>query len=257
MTSPGLLTDRAPEKRLVFGWQRAVGRNAQGKITVRHRGGGVKRRYRAIDFRYDKHDIPAVVETIEYDPNRTTRIALVRYADGERRYVLAPEGLRPGSRFVVSQSAPIVVGNRLPLAAIPVGTPVFNIELAPGGGAKLVRSAGAGAELAAIEGAYAHLKLPSGEIRMVLAGSWATIGSASNPEWMFMTVGSAGRNRRRGIRPTVRGSAMNPREHPYGGSPGRASRGTRRPKTMWGKIVGGVKTRKRKRSDRFILQRRK
>lgn len=251
------LTAKEPEKSLTFGFKRAQGRNAFGRITTRHKGGGVKRLYRSVDFRYDKRDVPAVVEALEYDPNRTAFIALVRYADGERRYVLAPQDFRVGSSFVVSEKAPIAVGNRMPLAAMPVGTFVFNIELEPGRGAKLVRSAGVGAEVLALEGDYAHLKLPSGEIRRVGADCWATIGSLSNPEWSFMTVGKAGRNRRRGIRPTVRGSAMNPRDHPYGGGEGRQLRGTRKPKTKWGKIVGGVKTRKRKRSDRFILQRRK
>ncbi len=252
------LTRKEPEKSLTVGFRRAVGRNAAGRITTRHKGGGVKRLYRLIDFHYDKKNVAAVVEAIEYDPNRTAFIALVRYADGERRYVLAPQGWRPGARFLVSASAPIEVGNRLPLAKIPVGAFVFNVELGPGRGAQLVRSAGVGAEVLAMEGGFAQLKLPSGEIRMLPAGSWATIGSLSNPERSLMTWGTAGRMRRRGIRPTVRGSAMNPRDHPYGGGEGRQLRGTRRPKTMWGKVVGGVKTRGSKnRSNRFILQRRK
>ncbi len=266
-TSPGrrqaemidttVLTRHEPFKPLTSGFKRAVGRNAQGRITTRHKGGGVKRLYRLIDWQYDKKDIPAVVESLEYDPNRTSFIALVCYADGERRYVLAPQGWRAGSHFVVSEKAAIEVGNRLPLSAIPVGTFVFNVELAPGRGAQLVRSAGVGAEVVAVEGRYAQLKLPSGEIRMVPSPSWATVGSLSKPEWSLMTIGKAGRSRLLGIRPTVRGSAMNPRDHPYGGGEGRAPRGTRRPKTMWGKITGGVKTRKKKWSDRLILQRRK
>ncbi|RJQ36006.1 50S ribosomal protein L2 [Candidatus Parcubacteria bacterium] len=251
------VTKKGPEKSLTVGFRRGVGRNAQGRITTRHKGGGAKRRWRMIDFNFDRKDMPAVVEAIEYDPNRTARIALVRYQDGERRYILAPAGLKPGARFIVSKTAPIAVGNRLPLAAIPVGTYVFNIELTPEGGGKLVRSAGVGAQLLAVEGAYAQLKLPSGEIRMVRADCWATIGSLSNAEWSLMSFGKAGRMRHRGIRPTVRGSAMNPRDHPYGGGEGRAMRGTRRPKTAWGKITGGVKTRRRKWSDRFIVQRRK
>jgi large subunit ribosomal protein L2 len=255
MVDTSVLSAKEPEKSLTAGFRRAFGR-AGGKISVRHRGGGVKRLYRLIDFRYDKHDIPATVEAIEYDPNRTAWIMLVRYADGERRYVLAPQGLTVGSSFLVSERAPIGIGNRLPLRAIPVGTFVFNIEFEPGQGSKLVRSAGSGAELLAIDGAWAELRLPSGEVRMVRSDAWATIGALSNPEWSQMTVGTAGRNRRRGIRPTVRASAMNPREHPYGGGEGRAPRGTRRPKTMWGKVVGGVKTRKRKPSDRLILKRR-
>lgn len=266
-TSPGrrqaelfdtsVLTRKEPEKTLTAGFRRAVGRNAQGRITTRHKGGGAKRRYRMVDFRYDKKDIPATVEAIEYDPNRTAFLALIRYADGERRYVLAPQGWRPGAKFLASVSAPIEIGNRLPLHRIPVGTFVFNVELEPGKGAQVVRSAGAGAQVLAREGEYAQLKLPSGEIRMVPAESWATIGSLSNPERNLMTWGKAGRSRLRGIRPTVRGSAMNPREHPYGGGEGHQPRGTRRPKTMWGKVTGGVRTRKKKRSDRFIIQRRK
>ena len=256
MVDTSSLTRKEPAKSLTVGFRRGVGRNAQGRITTRHKGGGVKRRYRLVDFRYDKKDVPAVVEALEYDPNRTSFIALVRYADGERRYVLAPQGWGAGSRFLVSGSAPIEVGNRLPLHAIPVGTFVFNVELEPHKGAQLVRSAGGGAEVLAVEGGFAQLKLPSGEIRRVPSGAWASIGSLSNPERAFMTVGKAGRSRLRGIRPTVRGSAMNPRDHPYGGGEGRAPRGTRRPKTMWGKVTGGVKTRKKKRSDRFILQHR-
>lgn len=256
MVDTSLLTKKEPERSLTFGMHRAVGRNAQGRITVRHKGGGVKRLFRDIDFTYNKHDIPAVVLALEYDPNRTAWIALVSYADGERRYVVAPQEFRVGSRFIVSAQAPIAVGNRLPLSAIPIGSYVFAIEIAPGSGAKLVRSAGSSAQLVALEGKYAHLKLPSSEVRMVLADCWATIGSASNPEWSLMTIGNAGRNRRRGIRPTVRGTAMNPRDHPYGGGEGRQPRGTRRPKTMWGKITGGRKTRKPHQSDSFILQRR-
>ncbi|MBI4132538.1 MAG: 50S ribosomal protein L2 [Candidatus Sungbacteria bacterium] len=257
MVDTAVLTRKEPEKSLSTGFHRAVGRNAFGRITVRHKGGGAKRLFRHIDFQYGKKDIPAVVEAIEYDPNRTSWIALVRYADGEKRYVLAPREFRPGSQFVVSGVAPIAVGNRLPLKAIPVGTSVFNIEFQPGRGAQLVRSAGSAAEILAVEGKYVQLKLPSGEIRQVSAESWATIGSLSNPERSLETVGKAGRARHRGIRPTVRGTAMNPRDHPHGGGEGRAPRGTRRPKTMWGKVTGGVKTRKKKWSDRLILQRRK
>lgn len=267
-TSPGrrqaeifdtsILTRKEPEKALTFGFRRGVGRNAFGRITTRHKGAGVKRLWRMIDFRYDKKDIPAVVETIEYDPNRSSFIALVRYADGEKRYHLLPQGFGLGSTFLISEKAQIAVGNRLPLYAIPVGTFVYNIELEPGKGAQLVRSAGTGAQVLAIEAGLATLKLPSGEIRMVRSSSWATIGSLSKPEHSLMTIGKAGRSRLMGIRPTVRGSAMNPREHPHGGGEGRAPRGTRRPKTMWGKVSRGVKTRKKKRwSDRLILQRRK
>ena len=240
-------------KSLRVGFNRAVGRNSAGRITVRHRGGGVKRVYRIVDFTYDKRDIPAVLEALEYDPNRTAWIGLLRYADGERRYVLAPHGWSVGDRCITSERASIEIGNRLPLRAIPVGTRVFNIELAPGRGAQLVRSAGVGAEVLAIEGSWAQLRLPSGEVRLIPAASAATIGGLSNPEHTLMSWGTAGRSRRRGIRPTVRGSAMNPRDHPYGGGEGRALRGTRRPKTAWGKITGGVKTRRTKASDRLIL----
>jgi large subunit ribosomal protein L2 len=256
MISTDMLSRHEPEKSLTRGLHRPVGRNNRGRITTRHKGGGVKRLFRAIDFMYDKKDMPAIVESLEYDPNRTSFIALVRYADGERRYVLAPQGWKVGSRFVVSAHAPIEVGNRLPLGVSPVGTFVYNIELQSGRGAQLVRSAGVGAEVLSTEGNYVQMRMPSGEIRMVLALNWATVGSLSNSEWSLMTIGSAGRNRRRGIRPTVRGAAMNPRDHPYGGGEGHQPRGTKRPKTAWGKITGGTRTRKPKPSDQFILRRR-
>lgn len=257
MVDTSMLTVKEPAKALTFGWKRASGRNAFGRITTRHKGGGVKQLYRMIDFKYEKKDIPATVETLEYDPNRSSFIALARYADGERRYVLLPQELGVGSSFVVSEKAPIALGNRLPLKAMPVGTFVFNIELIPGRGAQLVRSAGVSAQVVAVEGKYAQIKLPSGEVRMIRAENWATIGALSNAGWSFRIIGKAGLNRLRGIRPTVRGSAMNPRDHPYGGGEGRQLRGTRRPKTKWGKITGGVRTRKNKKSDRFILKRRK
>ena len=246
-----------PYKNLTYGRQRGVGRNSQGRITTRHKGGGVKRLWREIDFSYDKKNIPATVETVEYDPNRTSFIARVLYKDGERRYVLAPAGLKVGSTFIVSASAPLEFSNRLPLKNIPVGTPVFAIELNLGKGAVLVRSAGVSAQILAEEGGYTQLKMPSGEIRKVHSTNWATIGAASNPEMNLMTFGKAGRMRHLGIRPTVRGSAMNPRDHPYGGGEGRQLRGTKRPKTMWGKTARGVKTRRNKRTDVFIIKRRK
>lgn len=246
-----------PFKPLTF-WQKSnVGRNSQGRITTRHKGGGVKQLFRVIDFEYNKKDIPATVETIEYDPNRTAFVARVLYRDGERRYVLAPQGWKIGHTFVVSEKAPLEVGNRLPLSVIPVGTAVFNVELYPKRGAQLVRSAGNSAQVLATEGGYTQLKMPSGEIRKVLSAGWATIGALSNPERNLMTFGKAGRMRRLGIRPTVRGTAMNPREHPYGGGEGRQPRGTKRPKTLWGKVVGGVKTRRNKRTNKFIIKRRK
>ncbi len=254
-----ILTTSTPEKSLTRGYRRAVGRNAYGRITTRHKGGGVKRLWRAIDFHYDKKDIPAKVSSIEYDPNRTSFIALLQYADGEKRYALVPQGLQVGAGVITSEHAPAEIGNRMPLARIPVGTSVYNIEMTEGRGAQLVRSAGSGAFVLAHEGKYAHIALPSKEVRMVLSRNWASIGALSNPEHGFMKIGYAGRNRRRGIRPTVRGSAMNPVDHPHGGGEGRALIGRRRgPATPWGKPARGVKTRKKKKwSSALILQRRK
>lgn len=246
-----------PYRPLTRGFHRSVGRNNRGRITVRHRGGGSRRLFREIDFKYQKKDIPARVETIEYDPNRTSFIARVLYRDGDRRYVLLPDGMKVGDSFVVSEHAPVEMGNRLPLKHIPVGTNIFNIEFRPGGGAAIVRSAGVGAQVLGTEGGYTQIKMPSGEIRKLPAESWATIGMLSNPEQRFMSIGKAGRKRHMGIRPTVRGTAMNPRDHPYGGGEGRQPRGTRRPKTMWGKAVGGIKTRRNKKTEKFILRRRK
>jgi len=255
----GVITTTDPYKPLVFGWQRHVGRNSSGRITTRHKGGGVKRLFRIVDFRYDKKDIPARVTSIEYDPNRTSFIALLSYRDGEKRYVLAPQTLRVGSEVMTSENAPVEIGNRLPLKKIPVGAMVYNIEIETGRGAQLVRSAGTGALVLAQEGEYTHVQLPSKEVRMVRSVNWASIGALSNHEHMFMTIGSAGRARHKGIRPTVRGSAMNPVDHPHGGGEGRTQRGRRRgPATPWGKPARGVKTRKRnKKSSMFIISRRK
>jgi len=251
------LTKKEPERALVFGFQRPQGRNNYGRITVRHKGGRVKALYRAVDFLYDKKDVPAVVEAVEYDPNRSGFIALIRYRDGERRYILSPQGLKTGDRVFVSENAPIEPGSRTMLKNIPVGMHVYNVELHPGRGAALARSAGIGAEVLAHEGEYTNIKLPSGEIRKVSTTSWASIGAVSNPEHSFMTVGKAGRNRHRGIRPTVRGSVMNPRDHAHGGGEGKTQLGLRRPKTPWGKTARGVKTRKHnKKSNKFILHRR-
>ena len=257
--SPTSPARRQPEKSLTFGRQRHVGRNSAGRITVRHKGGGVKRLWRDIDFRYDKIGIPARVASIEYDPNRTCLIALIVYRDGEKRYVLAPHGWGVGSEMLVSDEAPVEVGNRLPLGRIPVGTAVFNVELERGRGAVLVRSAGSSAMVLAQEGGYTHLELPSKEVRMIISKNFASIGALSNPEHRFMTIGNAGRARRMGIRPTVRGSAMNPVDHPHGGGEGRTQRGRRRgPATPWGKPASGVKTRDRKKqSSKYILSRRK
>ena len=254
-----VVTKTEPEKSLTTGRKRHVGRSSAGRITVRHKGGGAKRLWREIDFHYDKKDIPARVVAIEYDPNRTVFIALLAYRDGEKRYVLAPHGLARGQEVITSDTAPVETGNRLPLAKIPVGTMVYNVELERGRGARLVRSAGARAVVLAQEGGYAHLQLPSKEVRMVRAENWASVGTLSNPEWMFLTIGKAGRARHMGIRPTVRGTAMNPVDHPHGGGEGRTMIGRRRgPATPWGKPARGVKTRKKNRkSEKFILSRRK
>jgi large subunit ribosomal protein L2 len=251
------LSKREPFKKLVSGFKRAKGRS-RGKITTRHKGGGSKRLYRKIDFTYDKRDISARVETVEYDPNRSGFISLVLYADGVRRYILAPAGLKPGDQFVVSRNAKLAVGNRLPLSKIPSGTLVHNVEIQPGTGAKLARSAGSSAEVLAREKGYVNLKLSSGEIRRVSEKCWASIGSVSNEEHGLVRLGKAGRSRWRGKRPTVRGTAMNPVDHPLGGGEGRSGAGMKRVKNKWGKGVRGVKTRKRKKySDSFILKRRK
>lgn len=253
-----LLSADAPYKPLTRGQNSRAGRNAQGRITVRHRGGGAKRKWRAIDFRYDKMDIPAQVETIEYDPNRSGFIGLVRYRDGERRYLLLPMSVKKGATVITSMKAEIAAGNRLPLSSLPVGTVVYNIEMQPGSGARLVRSAGCGAVVLGHDERTAQLKLPSGEIRKVHRDSWASIGSVSNEQHHLMVFGKAGRSRWSGIRPTVRGSAMNPVDHPYGGGEGKAPQGTRRPKNKWGKGTRGVKTRRAKKySNIFIVSRRK
>lgn len=250
---------KEPYSPLTFGWKKSAGRNRWGRITTRHKGGGVKRLWRIVDFKYDKKDMPARVVSVEYDPNRTSFIALLQYRDGERRYVLASQNLKIGSEIITSERAPLEIGNRTILGRIPIGTMVYNIELTNGGGAKLARSAGAGAIVLAQEGKFTHLELPSKEVRMVPSVVWASIGALSNPEHRYMTIGTAGRMRRRGIRPTVRGTAMNPVDHPHGGGEGRTLTGRRRgPATPWGKPARGVKTRKKKKkSDRFIISKRK
>ena len=253
------LSSVRPYKPLVAGGQRHVGRNSAGRITTRHKGGGHKRRFREIDFVYNKMDIPARVETIEYDPNRSGFIALVVYADGERRYVLSPKALSVGDTFVVSEKAPVAPGNRLLLKNIPVGAFVYNIELKPGRGGALARSAGTYAEVVAQEGGYTHLKMPSSEVRKINGTCFASIGEVSNAEHKLVTVGKAGRSRWLGIRPTVRGSAMNPVDHPHGGGEGRSGRGRRRAVSAWGKPTGkGQKTRRAKKySNPLIVARRK
>ena len=258
VTYRGKLTVSKPEKSLTYGRQRSVGRNNQGRITTRHKGGGNKRRFREVDFLYDKRDIPAKIKTIEYDPNRSAFIGIASYADGEKRYVVVPKNTKVGDTFIVSEKAPLTSGNRLPLRLIPVGAFVYNVELKPGGGAKLGRSAGIFAQVVANADGYTNIKMPSSEVRKVSEECWATLGEVSNEEYKLQNYGKAGRSRWKGIRPTVRGSAMNPVDHPYGGGEGRQGRGTKRPKTMWGKVTGGRKTRTPKKySNLFIVSRRK
>lgn len=253
------LTTDKPYKKLTKGRKRDVGRNSFGRLTTRHKGGGHKRKYREIDFKYNKFDIEAKVESIEYDPNRTAFIALVCYRDGERRYIVAPKSLKVDDTFIVSKKAKVTLGNRLPLSAIPVGTFVYNVEIKPEGGAKIARSAGNAAEVIAHDGEQATLKMPSSEIRKVSAHAWASIGEASNDEHKLVNIGKAGRSRWMGIRPTVRGAAMNAVDHPYGGGEGKAGRGHKRARTKWGKPSGkGQKTRKPKKySNDLIVRRRK
>jgi large subunit ribosomal protein L2 len=255
----GVLTVSKPEKSLTKGFKRHMGRNSAGRITVRHKGGGNKRRYRDIDFLYNKHNIPAKIETVEYDPNRSGFISLVCYADGERRYVLMPQGVRPGDKFLVGQDVPVSKGNRLPLKKIPAGTFVFNVEIHPRGGAKLIRSAGSFAEVLSNDAGYTLLKMPSTEVRKVDENSFATVGAVSNEEYRLANYGKAGRSRWKGIRPTVRGTAMNPVDHPHGGGEGRQGRGRRRAVSMWGKNTGkGHKTRTPKKySNHLVVTRRK
>jgi len=251
------ITRTSPEKKLTIKKKQFAGRTG-GKITVRHRGGGAKRRIRLVDFKRDKFDVPATVATIEYDPNRGARLALLYYADGEKRYMIAPSGLEVGSVVVSSMSkGEIQTGNRFTLENIPIGQEIYNIELKPGKGAQIVRGAGTFAQLMAIEGSYATIRLPSGEVRMVLKKCMATLGHVSNPDRRLIRWGKAGRTRHRGWRPTVRGKAMNPVDHPHGGGEGRNSIGLKQPKTPTGKPALGVKTRKKKASSKLIIQRRK
>jgi len=251
------VTKTEPEKSLTAPIKRSGGRNSSGRITMRHVGGGHKRAYRIIDFKRDKYDVPGKVASIEYDPNRSARIALVSYADGEKRYILAPLGLQVGDSVVSSVTADIKVGNALPLANIPVGTVVHNVELSPGRGGQMVRSAGAGAQLMAKEGKYATLRLPSGEMRNVLLTCKATIGQVGNIDHENISLGKAGRSRWLGIRPTTRGVVMNPRDHPHGGGEGKSPVGRKHPCTPSGKPALGRKTRKKKQSDALIVRRRK
>lgn len=265
-TSPGVrfmtrldfaeITQSKPEKSLTRGYSRSGGRNNEGHETVRFRGCGHKRRYRLIDFRRDKRDITARVASIEYDPNRSARIALLVYVDGEKRYILAPDGLQVGSTLVAADKAEIVPGNAMPLKSIPLGSLIHNVELHPGHGAQLARSAGAAAQVMAKEGKYVTLRLPSGEMRMVLATCWATVGQVGNVDHGNVAIGKAGRTRWLGKRPHVRGTAMNPIDHPHGGGEGR-TKGGRNPVSPWGQPTKGYKTRRNKRTTRFVVKRRK
>ena len=250
------ITKSAPEKSLTVTLKKNAGRNQRGKITVRHRGGGYRPKYRVIDFKRIKDDVPGKVAAIEYDPNRSANIALIFYADGEKKYIIAPNKLNVGDVIVSGPEADIKVGNALPLANIPVGTIIHNIELQPGGGGQLVRSAGNGAQLMAKEGKYAQVRLPSGEVRKIRIECRATIGEVGNLDHENIKIGKAGKKRHMGIRPTVRGSVMNPNDHPHGGGEGRAPIGRKGPVTPWGKPALGLKTRKKKASDKFIVKRR-
>lgn len=257
VTYRGVLTTNDPYKPLTTGFRRGSGRNAYGRITSQHRGGGHKRSFRDIDFMYDKMDIPAKLQTIEYDPNRSGFIALASYADGAKRYVLVPKSMKVGDSFIVSEKADLEVGNRIMLRNIPVGTFVFNVELKLRAGAKLVRSAGTFAQVVAHDGGYTSIKLPSTEVRKVVDTCYATIGEVSNDEYRLRNIGKAGRSRHLGIRPKTRAMARNPVDHPYGGGEGAQSRGTKRPKTKQGKTTGGHKTRAPKKySNVHIVTRR-
>ncbi len=250
------VSKKAPEKSLLVSLKRQAGRNNQGRITVRHRGGGGRPKYRLIDFQREKAGVPARVAAIEYDPNRSARIALLQYADGEKRYILAPVGLVVGDTIQSGTSAEVRPGNTLPISAIPLGTLIHNVELQKGKGGQLARAAGTVAQLMAKEGKYAQVRLPSGEVRYVSMECMATIGQVGNPEWNTIKIGKAGRKRHMGWRPTVRGSVMSPRDHPHGGGEGKVGVGLPGPKTPWGKPALGKKTRRRKYTSQFIVKKR-
>jgi large subunit ribosomal protein L2 len=250
------ITKTEPERSLIVPLKKRAGRNMYGRITVRHRGGGHKRFIRLVDFKRDKQGVPAKVAAIEYDPNRTARLALLHYADGEKRYIIAPVGLMVGDEVISGQDVDIRPGNTLPLASIPVGTTIHNIELQPGKGGQMVRSAGTSAQLLAKEGKYAHVRLPSGEVRLVLQECQASIGQVGNVDHANIKLGKAGRKRHMGWRPSLRGSAMTPRDHPHGGGEGRSPIGMPSPKSPWGKPTLGKKTRKNKRTDKYIVRHR-
>lgn len=251
------LTDKKPEKNLLLRRKKTAGRNSYGRITVRHKGGGNRRKIRMIDWKRQRDDVPAKVVSLEYDPNRSGHLALLQYVDGQKAYILAPEDLKVGDTVVSGEQADIKPGNALPISAIPVGTVIHNIELKPGKGAQMVRSAGAGAQLMAKEDKYAQVRLPSGEVRMVLLNCRATVGNVGNPEHETISIGKAGRKRHMGIRPTVRGVVMNPVDHPHGGGEGKSPVGMPSPVTPWGVPTLGYKTRNRKKpSDKYIVKRR-
>lgn len=251
------ITTSTPEKSLLEPFSRTGGRNNQGKITVRHIGGGAKRKYRVIDFKRNKDDVVGKVATIEYDPNRTANIALIHYADGEKRYILAPKGLEVGTEIFSGQQVDIKTGNALPIMNIPVGTIIHNIELSPGRGGQLARSAGASAQILGREDKYVLVRLQSGEVRKILGTCRATIGTVGNESWELVNIGKAGRTRHMGTRPTVRGSVMNPNDHPHGGGEGRTPIGRKSPMTPWGKKARGVKTRDSKKASNDLIVRRR
>lgn len=248
------VTSTKPEKSLTVSLNKKSGRNSHGRITSYNRGGGHKKLYRIVDFKREKHGIPATVASIEYDPYRSSRIALLNYKDGEKRYIIAPEGVKVGEELASGPNVEVKVGNALPIHKIPVGTVVHNVELKPGAGAKLIRSAGSSAQITARESDYAQLKLVSGEIRLIHINCYATVGRVGNSEHELITIGKAGRNRHRGKRPHVRGVAMNPVDHPHGGGEGKASKGNPHPVSPWGWITIGYKTRKNKRTDKYIVK---
>ncbi|MBZ1356157.1 MAG: 50S ribosomal protein L2 [Candidatus Nealsonbacteria bacterium] len=251
------LTKERPVKKLVVNLKRRAGRGSSGRITIRHKGGGVKRLYRLVDFKMRKIDVPAKVLRFEYDPYRTAYIALIEYQDGEKSYILAPQGMKEGDEIIVSEKAELKVGNRMKLKNVPVGSSVFNIELEPGKGGQLIKSAGSSSKVLAHDGKYIQIEMPSKEVRKIHKECYGTIGAVSNPEHKYKRIKNAGASRRKGKRPTVRGSAMNPVDHPHGGGEGRAPIGLKYAKTPWGKHARGVKTRKRKTTNHLIIKRRK
>jgi len=254
VTDYGVLSKIKPEKKLLVKLPTRAGRNNFGRITVRHQGGGVKKLYRLVDFKQtDKLDVLAKIVSLEYDPYRTAFIMKILYQDGEYRYILAPSGVKVGDKIIASEKAPLNPGNRLMLKNIPIGYYIYNVELNFGKGGQIIRSAGSSGQILAQDAGYTHIKLPSGEVRKVMWGNFASLGEVSNSDWRLVTIGKAGRSRKMGIRPTVRGSAMNPVDHPYGGGEGRQPRGTRRPKTKWGKVTGGRKTRRNKKWSNILI----